>query len=162
NLPTVQEIMVSIYENASPLELYANKDRRNYTKTIEDNIARGLVPDITITNLKHGIKFLIIEHRKSRSLNDKKKELEDTLKSCTLLHNIIRRAHDNLTLRNIEDFKVFGAVTSALEMKIYMLNIAAKELYIFQEIDNCILPSHFQEYNPDILRKTIITLIKLR
>ncbi|CAG8851537.1 10115_t:CDS:2, partial [Gigaspora margarita] len=33
-------------------ELYANKDQRNYTKTIDDNMARGLIPDITITNLR--------------------------------------------------------------------------------------------------------------
>lgn len=153
------------YSVEAQKELYANKDRRNYTKTIDDNMARGLIPDITITNLRQGIEFLIIEHGKFISLNDKKKELEDTLKSCTLLHDMIRRAHNNLMLRNIEDFKkfqVFGAVTSALEVKFYMLNIVAKELYIFQEIANCVLPSRLQEYNPDVLCKTIITFIKLR
>ncbi|CAG8709291.1 6228_t:CDS:2, partial [Gigaspora rosea] len=45
-------------------ESFANKDQRNYKKTIKNNMAHGLVPDITITNLKHRIEFLIIEHSK--------------------------------------------------------------------------------------------------
>ncbi|CAG8755061.1 12220_t:CDS:2, partial [Dentiscutata erythropus] len=48
---------------------------------------------------------------------------------------------------NKDIYPLFGA----LDMKVYMLNIVAKELYIFQEIANFVLPSRLQEYNPDIL-----------
>lgn len=149
-------------------ELFANKERRNQFKTLSDNLLRALIPDITVTNLEYDVEFLIVEHGKLLSLNDKKKELGNTAKSCTMLHDMIRRIHNNLTfcdsqsVQEFENFRVIAVVTSALEIKVFTLNLAGKELYIFQQIAGCILPSRVQMYNSQLLRDNIITLIKIR
>ncbi|CAG8636475.1 27494_t:CDS:2, partial [Racocetra persica] len=149
-------------------ELFANKERRNRFKTLSDNLLRALIPDITVTNLEFDVEFLIVKHGKLLSLNDKKKELGDTAKSCTMLHDMIRRIHNNLTfcgsqsVKDFENFKVIAVVTSALEIKVFTLNLAGKELYIFQQIAGCTLPPRVQMYNSQLLRDNIITLIKIR
>ncbi|CAG8536841.1 12929_t:CDS:2 [Gigaspora rosea] len=109
------------------------------------------VPGATmVTNLEYDVEFLIVEHGKLLSLNDKKKELGDTAKSCTMLHDMIRRIHNNLTfcgsqsVQEFENFRVIAVVTSALEIKVFTLNLAGKELYIFQQIAGCILPQGFK------------------
>ncbi|CAG8578368.1 3180_t:CDS:10 [Dentiscutata erythropus] len=136
-------------------ELLANKDRRNCSKTRNDKLARAMIPDITISNLKHNVEFFIIENGKLQSIDDKKKVLNDTFKSCTLLHDILRKIHNEITFHDAQSVKIFET------FKVFAIVISAgKELYVFQKIAECSLPTRVQ--NCDLLNKTITTLIKLR
>ncbi|CAG8843405.1 42971_t:CDS:2, partial [Gigaspora margarita] len=111
-------------------ELFTNKEQRNQFKTLSDNLLRALIPNIIVTNLEYDVEFLIVEYGKLLSLNDKKKELGDTAKSCTMLYDIIYRIHNNLTfcdsqsVQEFENFRVIAMVTSALEIKVFILNFA--------------------------------------
>ncbi|CAG8788796.1 18968_t:CDS:2, partial [Gigaspora rosea] len=125
------------------------------SQNFERKLSRGLIPDITVSNLKYNLEFLVVEHGKYQSIDDKKKELSDTFKSCTLLHDMIRSIHNEKTF-----IKVFSVITSGLEMKIFELMLVGKELYIFQKIVECSLPS--REQNCGFLYNGITTLIKLR
>ncbi|RIB29408.1 hypothetical protein C2G38_2238936 [Gigaspora rosea] len=137
------------------IELLANKDRRNCSKTLDEKLARAMIPDITVTNLKYNIEFLIVENGKLQSIDDKKKELNDAFKSCTLLHDMLRKIHNGITFYDTQSVKVFE------EFKVFAIIISVgKELYVFQKIAECSLPTRVQ--NCDILNKVILTLVKLR
>ncbi|CAG8759495.1 5125_t:CDS:1, partial [Racocetra persica] len=87
-------------------ELLANKDRRNCLKTLDKKLARAMIPDITVTNLKYNIEFLIIENGKLQSVDDKKKELNDIFESCMLLHDMLCKIYNGITFYNAQSVKV--------------------------------------------------------
>ncbi|KAF0468344.1 hypothetical protein F8M41_025831 [Gigaspora margarita] len=109
-----------------------------------------MIPDITVTNLKFNVEFFIVENGKFKAIDDRKKELNDTFKSGTLLHDMLRKVHNGITFYDtqsaklFEEFKVFAIIISVLEMKFYIMELVGKELYIFQKIAECSLPTRAQ------------------
>ncbi|CAJ0750807.1 20660_t:CDS:2 [Entrophospora sp. SA101] len=144
--------------------LRANKERRNLLKTIDENVEKALVPDITIEDLRNNLEVLIVEHGKQQLNDNRRKFFNDKFKSCILLHDMLRSVYNELRFVNEEiktfDFSVFSVVTSGLEMKIFSLSLVAPELYVLQKISQYSLPRTIHSFSS--LSKNAYELIKFR
>ncbi|CAJ0642153.1 1244_t:CDS:2 [Entrophospora sp. SA101] len=104
-----------IIESNKPL--FANKVRRNKFKTLDDNIDQALVPDIVIESLLfRRSEVLIVEGSKYKESEDIKKELSDTVKLCTELHDMLNfiseKAISESDLDQTDKIKVHGVIVS--------------------------------------------------
>nr|CAG8613709.1 9376_t:CDS:2 [Entrophospora candida] len=131
-----------IVESNKPL--FANKVRRNKFKTLDDNIDQALVPDIVIESLLfRRSEVLIVEGSKYKESEDIKKELSDTVKLCTELHDMLNfiseKAISESDLDQTDKIKVYGVIVSGNE---------------------CDFPVTFYDFPQ--MRKAILQLVKLR
>ncbi|CAH1761890.1 9957_t:CDS:2, partial [Entrophospora sp. SA101] len=153
----VEKILCYFNLNSSYWELNHSEThkhkRRNLLKTIDENVEKALVPDITIEDLRNNLEVLIVEHGKQQLNDNRRKFFNDKFKSCILLHDMLRSVYNELRFVNEEiktfDFSVFSVVTSV-----------APELYVLQKISQYSLPRTIHSFSS--LSKNAYELIKFR
>ncbi|CAJ0643934.1 1057_t:CDS:2, partial [Entrophospora sp. SA101] len=131
--------------------LLANKERRNHGN--EERVKLALVPDIKLAYLRGNMEIIVMEHQKQIILDGLKKNKKDTTKITIMMHDLLTKISKDLESRELSDhiknINVFGVITSKLDIEIYVMQLPAPELYIFNKIFEFSLPTNIHNF-PEI------------
>ncbi|CAH1761500.1 6098_t:CDS:2 [Entrophospora sp. SA101] len=137
--------------------LLANKERRNHGN--EERVKLALVPDIKLAYLRGNMEIIVMEHQKQIILDGLKKNKKDTTKITIMMHDLLTKISKDLESRELSDH-IKNINVFELDIEIYVMQLPAPELYIFNKIFEFSLPTNIHNF-PEI-SQALRYLIKFR